>query len=151
DVLQPYQGGGAYTSGTFKLYLDGDATQATSGASPYDAVAVLTTAPAEAAGTPAGVHRCPLIGSLAGSHTFDGTNFLDEDLLRCTPTANSSGGSITDCQYDMFWEGSAINNSMNGFNGNFFAAELLSFDPMTFSGDLVFRGPSDPDLPTSSP
>jgi cysteine-rich repeat protein len=151
DVLLPYQGGGAYTSGTFKLYLDGDATQATSGASPYDAVAVLTNGTCEDTVTPAGVHTCPLVGSLAGSHTFDGTNFLDEDLLRCTPTANSSGGSITDCQYDMFWEGSAINNSMNGFNGNFFAAEILSFDPMTFSGDLVFRGPSDPDLPSSQP
>ena len=151
DVLQPYQGGGAYTSGTFKLYLDGDATQATSGASPYDAVAVVTDGTCEDTVTPAGVHTCPLVGSLAGSHTFDGTNFLDEDLLRCTPTANSSGGSITDCQYDLFWEGSAINNSVNGFNGNFFAAELLSFDPMSFSGDLVFRGPSDPDLPSSQP
>jgi len=151
DVLRPYQGGGAYTSGTFKLYLDGDATQGTSGAAPYDAAAVVTDGTCEQTVTLNGTHTCPLIGSLSGGHTFDGRNFLNEDLLRCTPTANSSGGSITDCQYDMFFEGSAVNNSVNGFTGNFSAVELLSFDPMTFSGQLVFRGPSDGDLPTDSP
>jgi hypothetical protein len=150
DVLSPYQGGGPYTSGTFKLYLDGDATQNTSGAAPYDAAAVLTNGMCEDTVTPLGAHTCPLVGSLSGSNTFDGTNFQNEDLLRCTPTANSSGGSITDCQYDLFWEGSHINGTQ-GFVGNFFAAEILSFDPMTFSGELVFRGPGDPDLPTDSP
>jgi cysteine-rich repeat protein len=150
DVLRPYQGGGAYTSGTFKLYLDGDATQSTSGAAPYDAAAVITDGTCEDTVTFAGVHSCPLVGSLSGGHTFDGTNFQNEDLLRCTPTANSSGGSITDCQYDLFWEGSHINGTQ-GFTGNFFAAELMSFDPMTFAGELVFRGPGDPDLPTDSP
>lgn len=150
DVLRPYQGGGAYTSGTFKLYLDGDATQATSGAAPYDAAAVLTNGTCEDTVTPTGAHTCPLVGSLSGGHTFDGTNFQNEDMLRCLPIANSAGGSITDCEYDLFWEGSHVNGTQ-GFTGNFFAAEVLSFDPMTFTGDLVFRGPSDPDLPTNAP
>ena len=41
NVQQPYNGGGPYTTGTFKLYLDGDATQATTGAKPWDALDVL--------------------------------------------------------------------------------------------------------------
>lgn len=150
DLLRPYQNAGAYTSGTFKLYLDGDATQQTSGATPWDSAAVMTNGTCEDTVSPTGAHTCPAIGSLSGGHTFSGVNFQNEDVLRCIPTVNSSGGSITACDYDLFWEGSHINGTQ-GFNGNFHAAELLSFDPMTFTGQLVFRGPGDPDLPTDSP
>jgi cysteine-rich repeat protein len=150
DVLRPYQNLGAYTSGTFKLYLDGDATQATTGAAPWNAVDVLTDGSCEDGVAPIGVHTCDTFGSLTGGHTLGGVNFRDEDVLRCIPTANSTGGSITACDYDLFWEGSHVNGTQ-GFLGGFHAAEILSFDPMTFSGQLVFRGPSDPDLPSDQP
>jgi cysteine-rich repeat protein len=151
DVLKPYTDGGAYTSGTFKLYLDGDATQASSSAAPWNAIEVMTDGSCELTITAAGTHTCATLGSLAGGHILGGIDFRDEDVLRCIPTANSSGGSITACAYSMFLEASHVNSGTgNGFTGDLEAAELLSFDPATFSGRLVFRGPSDPDLPVGS-
>ena len=149
DVLGPYFGGGAYDDGTFKLYLDGDATQASSNAAPWDALDVVEDGTCEADITLPGQHTCSTVGSLVGGNTLGGVGFKDEDMIRCIPTSNSSGGSITGCAYSLFLEASHINGS--GFTGDLFGVELLSFDPATFTGELVFRGPNDPDLPSDSP
>ena len=146
DVGQPYSGGGAYTEGVFKLYLDGDATQASTGAKPWDAVEVLTDGSCEDGITLLGQHTCDLIGSLAGSGTIGGFNFRDEDLLRCRPIANSGGGAVTACDYAMFWEADQVNGGA-GFTGNFHSLELTDFDGSTMTGTMLFRGPGDPDLP----
>jgi cysteine-rich repeat protein len=154
DVLDPYTGGVPYTSGTFKLFLDGDMTQASSMAAPWDALDVMEDGSCEANLTATGIHTCDAVGSLVGGNTLGGVDFRDEDLIRCTPTANSSGGSITACAYALFWEASHVQNASSvniGFGGDLFATELLSFDPATFSGEFVFRGPNDADLPTDSP
>jgi hypothetical protein len=146
DVELPYTGGGPYTAGTFKLFLDGDATQATTGAKPWNAVEVLANGTCEKTITASGQHTCDLIGSLAGGGTIGGLNFRDEDLLRCHPIANSGGGAVTACDYAMFWEGDQVNGGA-GFTGNFQALEILDFDGATMTGSMVFRGPNDPDIP----
>jgi cysteine-rich repeat protein len=141
DVLKPYQGNGPYTSGTYKLYLDGDLTQASSDAAPWDAVDVLDDGTCEKTITLAGQHTCATVGSLVGGNTLGGVNLRDEDLLRCIPTANASGGSITGCAYSLFLEASHLNNGANGFTGDIFAIDLLDFSQASFSGQLLFRGP----------
>ena len=146
NVEQPYTGGGPYTSGTFKLYLDGDATQATTGAKPWDALDVLEDGTCEQGITLLGTHTCDQIGSLAGGGTIGGFNFRDEDLLRCHPTGNSTGGSITSCSYAMMFEGDKVNGGA-GFTGNIFDIHMLSFDQSTMTGSFIFRGPNDPDVP----
>lgn len=151
DVTVPYAGGGAYTDGTFKLYLDGDATQETVGAKPWDAVDIIADGTCEKSISAAGTHTCDLVGSLNGGGTLGPVskpvNFKNEDLIRCTPIGNSSGGSITDCEYAMFFEASAVNGGA-GFTGDIEALEVLSFDPTTFSGMIVIKtAGGDPDLP----
>jgi cysteine-rich repeat protein len=151
DVLKPYRGDGPYTSGQFKLYLNGNVTQQSSDAAPWNALEVLRDGSCEKNVTAAGPYTCANVGSLASGRTLGGVNFRDEDLLRCIPTANASGGAVTACAYAMFFEGSEVNGAVNGFTGNIQGIELLEFDPVTFSGKLVFRGPGDADLPSSSP
>jgi len=147
NVTQPFTGGGPYTSGVFKLYLDGDATQATVGAKPWDSVDVIEDGTCESGITQSGTHSCDLWGSLAGGGTLGGVNFRDEDLIRCRPTANSTGGSVTACSYALMFEGDQINGGA-GFTGNLQALQVLSFDPATMTGSMLLRTPSDPDLPT---
>jgi hypothetical protein len=146
SVSQPYTGGGPYTSGTFKLYLDGDATQLVTGAKPWDAVDILDEGPCGAGITLLGQHTCDQIGSLAGGGTIGGFNFRDEDVLRCRPTGNSTGGSITSCSYAMMFEGDKVNGGA-GFTDNLHAIQITSMDYSTMTGSMIFRGPNDPDLP----
>ncbi|HWP64341.1 MAG TPA: hypothetical protein VNO26_00320 [Candidatus Limnocylindria bacterium] len=146
DVTQPYSGGGPYSSGIFKLFLDGDATQLTTGAKPWDALDVLDSGPCGAGITLLGQHTCDLIGSLAGGGTIGGFNFRDEDVLRCRPTANSTGGSVTGCSYAMMFEGDKVNGGA-GFTDNLHAIQILDIDYSTMTGTMLFRGPNDPDLP----
>src|SRR5262249_6933567 len=122
-----------------KLYLDGDATQATVGARPWDALDIIKDGSCEKQITETGKHTCPLVGSLNGSGTLGPITFQNEDLVRCIPTANSSGGSITACDYALFLEAGAINGLGNGYTGDTEALEILSFDPSTFSGSIVFK------------
>jgi hypothetical protein len=146
NVEQPYTGGGPYTSGTFKLYLDGDATQATTGAKPWDALDVLEDGTCEQGITLLGQHTCDQVGSLAGGGTIGGFNFRDEDMIRCHPTSNSTGGSITSCSYALMFEGDKVNNG-NGFTGNMFDIHMTNFDKSTMSGSFIFRGPNSPGVP----
>jgi cysteine-rich repeat protein len=155
DVLGPYQGGGPYAGGQFKLYLDGDATQAVVGAQPWDALEVTTDGTCEKTVTPLGQHTCDLTGSLTSGGTLGGIHFANEDLIRCTPTSFNASGGITSCQYALFWEASNVRGPANedlGFTGDTEALEFLSpFDPITFSATMLFKGPGDPQLPAHEP
>jgi len=150
DPAGPYNGGGPYTAGTFKLFLDGDATQATTGAKPWNAVEIFPDGTCEKSITVTGQHTCDVVGSLSGGGTLSGLNVRDEDLLRCRPTANSGGGAITACDYALFWEGDQVNGGA-GFTGNFQALEFEDFDQASMTGTMIFRGPGDPDLPAHDP
>jgi len=150
DPGQPYSGGGPYTTGVFKLFLDGDATQATTGAKPWNAVDIFPDGVCEKGITATGAHTCDVVGSLSGGGTLSGLNVRDEDVLRCRPTANSGGGAITACEYALFWEGDQVNGGA-GFTGNFQAVEFFDFDQATMTGTMIFRGPNDPDLPPHDP
>lgn len=139
NLSLPYTGGGPYTSGTFKLYLDGDATQATVGAQPWDAVDVMGDGSCEKTITATGDHTCDLVGSLNGPGALGGVHFKNEDLIRCRPTANSTGGSITSCSYALFLESGSINGVGSGFTGDIEALQFLSFNRSSFSGTMVFK------------
>lgn len=150
DPAQPYVGGGPYTAGVFKLFLDGDATQASTGAKPWNAADIFPDGTCEDGITATGQHTCDVVGSLSGGGTLSGLNVRDEDVLRCRPTSNSGGGAITGCEYALLWEGDQVNGGA-GFTGNFQAVEFLDFDQASMTGTMVFRGPGDPDLPPHDP
>ena len=127
-----------YTSGEWRLYLDGDAVKGSSDARAWDAVAVLTDGTCER-NSPL---TCDVLLSLPAGAALGGVSFGDEDILRCHPTAFAAGGSITACDFSMFLDSSAINGGGTGsFTGNLFAFDLL--DPTT----LIFRAPAAGTLP----
>ncbi len=137
DPLNP-----PYTSGEWRLYLDGDAVKGASDARVWDAVAVLTDGTCEKSEPPS----CDVLLSLSAAGTLGGMPFANEDIIRCHPTAHSVGGSITACQYSMFFDSSNVNGGGAGsFTGNLFAFELLN--PTT----MLFRASTSANLPAHDP
>ncbi len=161
DVLQPYVGGGPYTEGSFKLYLNGNLTQQDETTKPWDAIEVIPDGVCENAITIDPLaHTCPIIGSLtAGSGTagLGGIHFRNEDLLRCIPTAFNANGTVEACSYSLFLDANNINADTEGQNqgitSDIEAIELLSFDADALSGQMVFKKGSGnpPGFPAHTP
>ena len=124
DPLHP-----PYLHGEWRLFLDGDAVKDSSDTRVWDSVAVL----------PDG----DVLVSVSRGGTLGGVPFENEDILRCHPTAFSSGGAITACAYSMFFDASQVNGGgVGSFTGNLFAFELVG--P---AGHLLFRAGNSANLP----
>ena len=145
DIFRPFVDGLPYDDGAFKLYLNGDLTQQEEvTAKPWDALTLLSDGSCEDAvsavtSTP---HSCPIIGSLTGGSGgpgLDGVHFENEDLLRCIPDGFALNGTVESCCFSMFLEADRINGAGNGITSDIEAIEMLSFDPATMSGQLVFK------------
>jgi hypothetical protein len=133
DPLHP-----PYTSGEWRLFLDGDAVKGSSDARSWDAVDVLTDGGCENDSPP----TCDVLLSLPGGAALGGVAFGDEDILRCHPTAWSVGGAIIACDYSLFLDSSAVNGGGTGsFTGNLHAIDV------TASDTLIFRADVQPTLP----
>jgi len=144
DLFKPYLGGGPYTEGAFKLYLNGDLTQQDGTTKPWDALDLLYDGTCEKniVGSPSVQHTCPVVGSLtAGSGTagLGGIHFANEDLLRCTPTAFASNGTVEGCEYALMLDANNINGVGSGITSDIEAIDFLSFDPATMTGQMVFK------------
>ena len=146
DLLRPFVGGGPYTAGAFKLYLNGDLTQQEEvTAKPWDALELLSDGACEAniSATTTADHTCAIIGSLtAGSGTagLDGVHFENEDLLRCTPDDFALNGTVESCEFDMFFEADQLNGGgAAGITSDVEAVDFLSFDSLTMTGQMVFK------------
>ena len=127
-----------YTSGEWRLYLDGDAVKGSSDARVWDSVDVLTDGTCEKNDP----MTCDVLLSLQQGGTLGGVDYDNEDILRCHPTAFSIGGSITACSFTKFLDSSAINGGgMGSFTDNLFAIDLLS------ASTLLFRASEQPTLP----
>ena len=153
DVLQPFVGGGPYTEGTFKLYLDGAQTQGMT-AKPWDAFDLLADGTCEKgiSASNGAKGTCDLIGSLtsgSGSQGLGGVHFQNQDLLRCRPNGFAMNGTIESCDYAMFLDASNINGRGNGINSDIEAIDFLSYNPSTLSGQMVFKmaGGNPPGFP----
>jgi len=146
DVLKPFVGGGPYTSGSFKLYLNGDLTQQEAvTAKPWDALDIFAGGSCGAAisATSTANASCPIIGSLtsgSGTSGLDGVHFENEDLLRCTPDGFALNGTVESCLFDMFFEADQLNGGgAAGVNGDIEAVDFLSFDQATMTGQMIFK------------
>jgi hypothetical protein len=162
DVFQPYLGGGPYTNGAFKLYLNGDLTQQEETTKPWDALEILSQGGCEEAITIGGTdpHSCPILGSLtsgSGSQGLGGVHFANEDILRCLPSGFALNGAVEACDYALILDASNINadthGTNNGIKSDIEAIDLLSFDPNTMSGTMVFKKAfgNPPDFPSHEP
>ncbi|MCK6554578.1 thrombospondin type 3 repeat-containing protein [Candidatus Binatia bacterium] len=122
-----------YASGEWRLYLDGDAVKGSSDSRVWTGMDVVTDGTCENQNPP----TCDVLLSLPSTATLGGITFSDEDILKCTPTAWSSGGSITACNYSLFLDASAINGGGSGsFTSDNWAFDLIEPDT------LLFRAPS---------
>ncbi|MEO8601676.1 MAG: hypothetical protein ABI629_03765 [bacterium] len=146
DRLRPFVGGGPYTAGSFKLYLNGQLTQQEEvSAKPWDALEILADGSCEDAISAAttAAHTCAVIGSLtagSGSAGLDGVHFENEDLLRCTPDSFALTGTVESCEFDMFFEADQLNGGgAAGINSDIEALDFLNFDPLTMTGQMVFK------------
>ncbi|MGH7786483.1 MAG: hypothetical protein ACRERC_06420 [Candidatus Binatia bacterium] len=154
DLLKPYFGGGPYDDGTFKLYLNGNLSQETATAKPWDSVAIMSQGPCAQRidATSTADYNCPIVGSLTSGATsgsgLDGVHFENEDLVRCIPVG-FSGGTVEDCTFEMFLEADRINGVGNGITGDIEAIDFLSFTPSTMVGQMVFKmsGGNPPGFP----
>jgi len=142
-----------YTQGEWRLFLDGDAVKGESDARAWDSVDVLIS-DETCQGDKSNYTHCDVLLSLPAGSALGGVPTTNEDIIRCRPTANSVGGSITACDYSLFLDSSNINgpDGTGSFTGNLFAFELLSwvgpFDPMSpLDGVAIFRGPGQATLP----
>lgn len=142
-----------YTQGEWRLFLDGDAVKGESDARAWDGVDVLVS-DETCQGDKHDYTHCDVLLSLPTGAALGGVPTTNEDIIRCRPTANSVGGSITACEYSLFLDSSNINGpgGSGSFTGNLFAFEVLSwtkpFDPMDpLDGVLLFRGPGQVTLP----
>jgi len=127
-----------YTTGEWRLFLDGDAVNGVSDARSWDAVDILTDGTCENNSPP----TCDLLLSLPSGAALGGVSFTDEDILRCHPTAYSVGGAITACDYSLYLDASAINGGGTGsFTGN------LSAIDQTAADTLIFRANAQATLP----
>jgi hypothetical protein len=131
-----------YTTGEWRLYLDGDAVKGSSDTRVWDSVDVLTDGTCETTSP----MSCDVLLSLASNATLGGLTFADEDIVRCHPTAFSLGGSITACQWSLFLDSSAINGGGSGS----FVGQALAID-LPAANTLLFRAPNSPTLPTHDP
>ena len=99
-----------YTSGEWRLFLDGDAVKGTSDARAWTGVALMTDGVCE--------HddpmTCDVLLTLPNGDPLGGVPVVDEDIIRCHPTAWSAGGAITACTYSLFLDASAINSGGAG-------------------------------------
>ena len=128
-----------YTTGEWRLFLDGDAVNGVSDARSWDAVDILTDGSCENDSPP----TCDLLLSLPSGAALGGVSFTDEDILRCHPTAWSIGGAITACDYSLYLDSSAINGGGAGsFTGNLHGIDLMEPDT------LIFRANAQATLPT---
>lgn len=145
DPFKPFVGGGPYNDGTLKFYLNGDLSQSSGSAKPWDAVSILPDGSCEMAisATGADDHTCHIIGSLSGGTPgtgLDGVHANDEDLLRCIPSAFAANGVVEGCDFAMFFDSSKLNGGgVAGFTSEIKAIDFLSFNPATMSGELVFK------------
>lgn len=146
DVLKPFIGGGPYTAGSFKLYLNGQLTQQEEvSAKPWDALDLIKDGTCENAisAVLSDDHTCPIIGSLTGGSGgpgLDGVHFENEDLLRCTPDGFALTGTVESCEFDMFFEADQLNGGgAAGITSDIEAVDFLSFDPSTMTGEMVFK------------
>lgn len=166
DVLGPYVGGGAYTSGSFKLYLNGQLTQSgPDTVKPWDAFDLLKSDNCQSSivVTPDTNFTCPVVGSLtggAGAAGLGGIHFKNEDLLRCVPTAWAGNGTVEACNFSMFLnaanldaDNDGIPEPGQGITSDIEAIDFLSFDPATMIGQMVFKKGSGtpPGFPPSTP
>jgi cysteine-rich repeat protein len=128
-----------YTSGEWRLFLDGDAVNGVSDARSWDAVDVLTDGTCENNSPP----TCDLLLSLPSGAALGGVSFGDEDILRCHPTAFSVGGAITACDYSLYLDSSAINGGSTGsFTGNLHGIDLTAPDTLIFRANVQATLPS---------
>ncbi|MFQ5513350.1 MAG: hypothetical protein ACE5FG_02845 [Myxococcota bacterium] len=162
DIFRPYLGGGAYTAGAFKLYLNGDLTQQDETTKPWDSLEILPDGVCEtnidtASSTPL---SCPIVGSLtsgSGSNGLGGIRFRNEDLLRCEPSGFAVNGTVEACSYSFFFDASNLNAATqgegNGIGSDIEAIDFLSFDRVTMTGEMVFKKGSGtpPGFPSHTP
>jgi cysteine-rich repeat protein len=129
-----------YTSGEWRLYLDGDAVKGSSDARVWDAIDILADGTCEKSNPP----TCDVLLSVSSGGTLGALSFQNEDIVKCHPTSFSAGGSITSCLYTLFLDSSAINSGGSGsFTGNLFA-----FDLVGPNHTMIFRANSTATLPT---
>src|SRR5262249_5713830 len=133
--------------GTFKKYLDGALSQDDMvAAKPWDALAILTDGSCEkrVSATSTGPYDCPIIGSLTNGNTddtkFGGLKFVNEDVIRCRPTAFAGNGTVENCDYAMFLDSSGIKigGMPDGITSDIEAIDFLDFDPASMAGHMVF-------------
>jgi len=142
-----------YTQGEWRLFMDGDAVKSSSDGRAWDSVDVLVS-DETCGGDKSDFTRCDVLLSLPSGAALGGVPTSDEDILRCRPTANSVGGSITACDYSLFLDSSKINGAgaTGSFTGDLFAFDVLSFDGpfdelSPLDAVMLFRGPSQTTLP----
>src|SRR5262249_38539541 len=83
-----------YTSGEWRLFLDGNAVKDSSDTRVWDAVAVLADG--------------DVLVSVSTGGTLGTVTYGNEDIIRCHPTAHSVGGAITACDYSLVLDSSAV-------------------------------------------
>ncbi len=118
-----------YTSGQWKLFLDGNLVKAASDARAWTAVEILADGTCEN-NDPI---DCDVLLSLPTGDPLGSVTFGDEDIVKCHPTAWSSGGAIISCLYSLYLDASAINGGAFGsFTDSLDAVELLASNQMLF-------------------
>jgi hypothetical protein len=150
-----------YTLGEWRLFLDGDAVKGASDARRWDAVDVMVSN--STCGNQdvtqfkgADFTDCDVLLSLPTGAALGGVPTVNEDIIRCRPTAHSVGGSITACSYSLFLNSSNINGPPEGqagsFDGNLLAMDLSAFGlfnpPNPVNGTMLFRASDQPTLPS---
>ncbi len=150
-----------YTSGEWRLFMDGDAVKGASDARRWDAVDVMVSN--STCGnqdvtqfTGSDFTDCDVLLSLPTGAALGGVPTVNEDIIRCRPTGHSVGGSITSCSYSLFLNSSNINGPPEGqtgsFNGNLLAFDLSSYGTFTppnpVNGTMLFRASNQSTLPS---
>ncbi len=142
-----------YTQGEWRLFMDGDAVKGESDGRAWDSIDILVS-DETCQGDKHDYTKCDVLLSLPAGAALGGVPTTNEDIIRCRPTANSVGGSITACSYSLFLDASNINGpgGTGSFTGNLLGFELMSFDgpfdPMNpLDGVMLFRANSQATLP----
>jgi cysteine-rich repeat protein len=107
-----------YTDGEWRLYLDGDATKATSDARLWDAVEILPDGDVLLSTTSG--------GTLENPPPLPALTYGNEDIVRCHPVQFSQGGAIEKCEFSLFFDGTNVNGGASGFSGNIQAMDLVA-------------------------
>src|SRR5262245_14597836 len=128
-----------YTSGTWKLFLDGDLVKAASDARAWTGLDVLADGTCEN-------HNpidCDVLLSLPAGDPLGSVTFGDEDIVKCHPTAFSGSGAITACNYSLYLDSSAINTG--GFGS--FTDALEAFEHIAPNQLLIRTSTGAPTMP----